>query len=82
MDGYKYFSGLSVHWVIVGPSGRDVRPASGGVLRHYQVCANQANQGTKIIANTYYVSAITAHPHNMRFRCVMPSLSSVSPCLL
>lgn len=70
LDDFKLFPGLSVHWVMVGPSGRDERTVDGGVLRHYDRCAGQASQGTKIIANTYFLRRTASHPHNLEFRCV------------
>lgn len=69
LDTFKMFPGLSVHWVMVGPSSRETRPAEGGVLQHYAMCEGTASSGTKIIANTYYIEQATGHPHNIEFRC-------------
>jgi hypothetical protein len=70
LDDYKYFPGLSVHWVMVGPSDRESRPQGGGVLQAYDRCEGSAFHGTKIIANTYYAAHVTGHPHNLEFRYV------------
>eukprot|EP00892_Ulva_mutabilis_P011734 jgi/Ulvmu1/8933/UM005_0024.1 len=68
MDAYKHEAGLSVHWVWVGPNGRTARPASGGVLPYYTLCAASADKHVKTIANTFYLSGLDVHPHNFRFR--------------
>jgi hypothetical protein len=68
LDDYKFFGGLSVHWLLVGSSGRERRPESGGVLRYYNRCEAQGSPVTKIIANTFFVKNRAGHPHNMFFR--------------
>eukprot|EP00892_Ulva_mutabilis_P000949 jgi/Ulvmu1/10855/UM007_0029.1 len=68
LDEYKQYPGLSVHWVLVGPSGRRNRPESGGVLRHYTQCAGKARRMVKTIANTFFLTNIATHPHNFEFR--------------
>lgn len=75
LNDYKWFAGLSVHWVMVGPSGRVQRPAAGGVLRHYSSCNKAPNVSVKTIANSYYVSGIKNHPHTFEFRCAVPLVS-------
>lgn len=77
LDEYKFFPGLAVHWILFGPSGRETRPQAGGVLEHYKRCRPTPSGHIKIIANTFYVSDVTAHPHNMHFRCSL----TVSACL-
>ena len=71
LNEYKDFAGLSVHWVIVGPSGQDRRPTAGGVLRNYSHCAATASPWIKTIANTFFLSNIAYHPHNFEFRCAL-----------
>ena len=78
LDEYKEFAGLSVHWVLVGPSGQHTRPASGGVLRHYTHCAGEGSHVIKTIANTYYLSNTAGHAHNAEFRCAAPPSSEWS----
>ena len=68
LDAYRQYPGLSVHWVLVGPSGRRNRPATGGVLRHYPQCAGTGHAIVKTIANTYFLANVAAHPHNFEFR--------------
>ena len=69
LDEYKEFAGLSVHWVIVGPSGQDRRPESGSVMRTYDHCAAAPSPWIKTIANTFFLTNIAYHPHNFEFRC-------------
>lgn len=68
LDEFRFFPGLAVHWVTVGPGGRDTRPDAGGVLRHYTRCNPTANANIKIIANTYFIDRAVEHPHNVAFR--------------
>jgi hypothetical protein len=68
LNDYKERAGLSVHWVHMGPSGVDKRPAAGGVLRHYTKCEGHGNPKVKTIANTYYLENISPHAHNFQFR--------------
>lgn len=68
MSAYKHEAGLSVHWVWVGPNGHTVRPASGGVLPFYTLCAASADKHVKTIANTFFIEGLDVHPHNFRFR--------------
>ena len=65
---YKSFGGVSAHWIVVGPSDRDTRPATGGVLPYYQKCHLQPHPAVKTIANTWYISGVCVHPHNLQFR--------------
>jgi hypothetical protein len=69
LDEFKFFPGLAVHWVFVGPSGHDARPAAGGVLRGYGRCACAADVTVKTIVNSFYAANIARHPHNIEFRC-------------
>jgi hypothetical protein len=75
LDDYKEYAGLSVHWVIVGPSNRLTRPESGGVLKHYTECSGKGRHIVKTIANTYFLENISTHPHNFQFRC-----ADTEPC--
>eukprot|EP00892_Ulva_mutabilis_P000850 jgi/Ulvmu1/10766/UM068_0056.1 len=68
LDEYKEFAGLSVHWVIVGPSGQDRRAPAGGVMRTYDHCSATASPWIKTIANTFFLTNIAYHPHNFEFR--------------
>lgn len=68
LNEYRHFPGLAVHWIMVGPNGRDSRPHHGGVLRHYTTCAAKAHHSVKMIANTYYLANLRGHPHNFEFR--------------
>ena len=76
LDAYRQYPGLSVHWVLVGPSGRHTRPATGGVLRHYPQCAGTGHAIVKTIANTYFLTNVASHPHNVEFRCA----PRIRPC--
>ena len=69
LDEYKSYAGLSVHWIIVGPSGHETRAEAGGVLRHYTHCNSAGSPWIKTIANTFYLTNIAYHPHNFEFRC-------------
>ena len=69
LDERKYEGGISIHWIVVGPSRRRARPAAGGVLRHYRRCDPHVHPAIKTIANTFYLSGLAAHPHNFRYRC-------------
>ena len=71
LDEYKQYAGLSVHWVVVGPSGQDVRPVAGGVLRNYDHCSGRGSPWIKTIANTFFLTNIAYHPHNFEFRCAL-----------
>lgn len=63
-------AGLSVHWIVVGPSGNRFRPEEGGVLQHYDQCIPEPSTLIKTIVNTYYLRGITVHPHNFEYQCV------------
>jgi hypothetical protein len=72
LNDYKYFAGLGVHWILVGPSGHKVRPFEGGALRHYKRCSKTPHIEFKLIANGFYVEkACPKHPHNFYYRCVL-----------
>ena len=73
LDAYRQEAGLSVHWVLVGPSGRRTRPPGGGVLQHYTQCAGEGRHMVKTIANTFYLANVASHPHNLEFRCAAAS---------
>eukprot|EP00892_Ulva_mutabilis_P011573 jgi/Ulvmu1/8789/UM048_0044.1 len=68
LDVYREHAGLAVHWVLVGPSGRQHRARCGGVLRHYTRCAGHGSPWIKTIANTRFLTSITYHPHSFEFR--------------
>eukprot|EP00892_Ulva_mutabilis_P000848 jgi/Ulvmu1/10764/UM068_0054.1 len=74
LEEYKAYAGLSVHWVIVGPSGHEMRAAAGGVLRHYTHCNAGGSPWIKTIANTYFLTNIAYHPHNFEYRDDMRSV--------
>lgn len=69
LDEFRMFPGLSVHWILFGPSGRADRPATGGVLRHYTRCRKSSNLNVKTIANSFFVANIGTHPHGVKYRC-------------
>ena len=48
LDGYKHDGGLAVHMVLVGPSGRETRPATGGVLPYYSQCGSEPERMVKV----------------------------------
>lgn len=68
LQDFKEYAGLSVHWVIVGSSGRETRPAAGGVLQSYGTCAGEGRHVVKTIANTRFLENVATHPHNFEFR--------------
>lgn len=74
LDQYKAEAGLSIHWVLMGPSGQETRPPEGGVLRTYQRCNPNPNWIIKTIANMYFVTGVTNHPHNFPYRCAASPL--------
>jgi hypothetical protein len=76
LDRYKYSPGLAVHWIFVGPSGRKKRPTAGGVLRAYDQCSPKARSIFKTIANAYFISGVSDHPHNFWYRCARPFAAS------
>jgi hypothetical protein len=80
LDKYRHFAGLSVNWVLVGPSGREVRPRRGGVLAAYTMCIPMPDRHVKTIANTYYLEGTSVHPHNFHFRCARKCSHEI-PCL-
>lgn len=79
LNRYKAFGGVSSHWIVVGPSDREVRPQTGGVLPYYQKCHVQPHPAVKTIANTWYLSGICVHPHNFQFRCALLGMYTPEP---
>lgn len=79
LDEFKHTCGLGVPWIKVGPSGREERPASGGVLPYYGQCQPSPERFIKSVVNAFYVDDVTMHPHNFECRCarVPPSRA---PC--
>ena len=73
LDKYKFFPGLGLHWVIMGPSGRETRPDKGGVLEHYKRCNKDPAQTVKMVANTFYIAHVATHPHNFEYWCALTS---------
>lgn len=69
LNDYKDYPGLVVSWVIFGPSGREERPETGGVLRYYTQCDPQPESFFKVVANTFYVDYAGRHPHNVMYKC-------------
>lgn len=74
LEDFKLYAGLSLHWVLVGPNGREYRPGNGGVLRYYTRCQKRPEPTVKTIANTWFLESADRHPHNLRFKCVAPLL--------
>lgn len=66
---YRFFPGLSVHWVMFGSNGHQARPQGGGMLQHYTTCENTAFGAVKTIVNTYHVQHVLRQPHNFRYKC-------------
>jgi len=70
LNDYKEHAGLAVHWVFVGPSGRETRAPTGGVLRDYTLCVREPTERVKTIVNTWFLAGTSVHPHNHAYRCV------------
>lgn len=68
MDMYKMETGLSINWVVAGPSGIKKRPKEGGVMSHYTQCVSKPDRHVKTIANTWFLEGVANHPHNFHFR--------------
>jgi hypothetical protein len=71
LNDYKLHAGLSISWVMFGPSGRETRPSKGGVLKDYDKCYLPQLGQFKTIANSYFLEGLTIHPHNFVFRCAL-----------
>lgn len=69
LHGFRFFPGLSVHWLLFGASGRRTRPAGGGMLQHYTQCGGEPRTTVKTIANTYHILGAALHAHNVHYRC-------------
>ena len=69
LDDYRFFPGIGVHWIFMGPNQRLTRPDEGGVLRHYTKCQPVAAVTVKMIANMFFVKSHSG-PRNFVFRCV------------
>ena len=69
-----------MHWILVGPSGRQVRPRAGGVLRAYGRCIPEPHPAFKTFVNTFFVTGVSPHPHNFEYTCATSCLST--SCLL
>ena len=76
LNNYKATAGLSVHWILVGPSGRQARPRAGGVLRAYGRCIPEPHPAFKTFVNTYFVTGVSPHPHNFEYTCATSCLST------
>lgn len=77
LDDYKHEAALVVHWVLVGPSNQETRPAAGGVLRTYRHCEKHASAMIKSITNTYKLANTASNPHSFEYRCAANSTQSV-----
>jgi hypothetical protein len=69
LDRYRHTAAVVMHWIMVGPSGKETRPVGGGVLRHYTQCITRIDERFKTVANTYWIDGVGRHPHNMWYRC-------------
>jgi hypothetical protein len=67
LDTYKAEAGLLVHMVLMGPSGREFRPSTGGVLPYYDQC-KEPERMVKAITNTFFLSGLAQHPHNFWYQ--------------
>ena len=72
LDRYKGFPGLVMHWVLMGPSGRETRSQTGGVIRDYTWCRQHPAGIVKSITNTFYLANVAGNPHTFEYRCVRP----------
>ena len=68
LDDYKQHGGLSVHWIFVGPGGKQTRAPYGGVLRDYTKCVPTPQARVKTIANMWFIAGTSIHPHNHVYR--------------
>lgn len=68
LNAYKMEPGLSINWIMVGPSLRKRRPEAGGVLNFYKRCVPVPDRHIKTIANTWFLDGVALHPHNFHFR--------------
>jgi hypothetical protein len=69
LNEYKLHAGLSISWVLFGPSGRETRPSEGGVLKDYEKCYVPRQVAIKTIVNSHFLEGVTVHPHNFMYRC-------------
>lgn len=68
LDGFRHEAALLMHWVVVGPSHRGTRPATGGVLRAYRSCRLFPSPVVKSITNTFKLANICGSPHTFEHR--------------
>lgn len=78
LHGFRFFPGLSVHWLLFGASGRRTRPAGGGMLQHYTQCGGEPRTTVKTIANTYHILGAARHAHNVHYRCATQQTAFVA----
>ena len=64
-----------MHWILMGSSGREHRPAHGGVLRYYNQCDKDPSVFVKTIANTWFLANHGGNVHNYEFRYAFPKRS-------
>jgi hypothetical protein len=77
LNDYKHQPALVMHWIIVGPSHQENRPAAGGVLRAYRECDVKPSPVVKSIVNTFFLANMASNPHTFEYRSA-PSSSHQS----
>ena len=63
--------GVALNWRIVGPSGHDTRPASGGVLENYRMCTPWTyteNEEIKSVVRTEHALRPLSDPHTFEYK--------------
>lgn len=66
-----HVGGVAINWRIVGPSGHETKPATGGVLDNYQVCTPWnylENEEIKSVVNTEFALAPLSDPHTFSYK--------------
>ena len=73
---YESYSGLAVHWILFGSSGREYRPAQ-GTLRSYTKCLplnHTHHLYVKTLANTKCTVRSSDNPHVFYHNCSRPAV--------
>jgi len=64
--------GVALNWRIVGPSGHDVRPSSGGILENYRSCTHPTdyaeNEEIKSVVRTAHAVRPMSDPHTFEYQ--------------
>jgi hypothetical protein len=68
---------------MMGSSGLEHRPETGGVLRYYHLCNKKPDAFVKTIANTWFLANHAGNVHNFEYRCVsLPNRVRAPNCLI